>query len=116
MELKDLTDQWFYDNGYWNVGDEDFVIKPTEKWRELMDSCFVDRKENIKILEPEELIYQINKGGHSRTNKRKKKVRPEGYLTVKQRMEARQILKENKLNLTLKQRKAMKNDRATKPR
>lgn len=85
--------QYWFANGYWLIGDEDTII-PTEKWRELFDTCIrnVTKKGEkqivFNIITPEDIQEAID-SNPQRSRKRKnyysKIMRPEGYKTCVQR-------------------------------
>jgi hypothetical protein len=59
-----LTDQYFLDNNYWTIGEEN-VLESTEKWRKLSDTCLrqstiIDNENQlINIIKPEQIINNI---------------------------------------------------------
>ena len=111
--MRDLTDNWFFENGYWTINQDVnnrysyVIVEVTEKWRELIDTCL--RKNGLnKIITQDVLIKTIEKGELKRNpqimkTKYVKKVRPEGYKTVKERQEEKRKKKE------LKKLKELKN-------
>jgi hypothetical protein len=93
--LNNITEKWFFDNGYWTLSIETrsafrySIVNSEEKWKKLMDTIF--RKYGTKrMITPKMLVDTIEEGNVKRTRKNKTYIKikkPEGYLTVRERKE-----------------------------
>lgn len=93
-----LTDKYMVDNGYFFINIDKSgafgypIYMATEKWRKLFDTCILIAKKNNSIVTEAIIINAIKGGNTKRADNRlspiyKKKKRPEGYMTVKERNE-----------------------------
>ena len=95
----ELNDQWLINNGYFELNDcsdgiySYEIITGTEKWRKLFETCITktivkitDRHVYYKLITIELLLEIITEGKTKRFTYRKKQ-RPMGYLTIKERQE-----------------------------
>jgi hypothetical protein len=97
-----FDDQYFIDNGFWTLHEEtinDSVFyTPTDKWKRLVERCL---KHTARIVIEKDKIYTLHKiidmkiideniednGKKKYKSGYRKKIRPDGYLTIKQRKE-----------------------------
>jgi hypothetical protein len=97
-----FDDQYFIDNGFWTkheetINDSVFYVK-TAKWNRLMERCFrntsrivVENKRSYilhTLIDMKIIDENIEDDGKKKYKSGyRKKIRPEGYLTLKQRKE-----------------------------
>ena len=87
-----VNDKYFYDNGYWKIGAEG-ITEVTQKWNKLMQIVFSQIDMRKELIEPQllqdaidgKIEYQAPKYVKPLVPQYKKKERPEGYLTIKER-------------------------------